>query len=77
MLFVQAFDCACDDTDGREVSEGDQNTDRIPSARGESVDAIFCRSIIATNSLETNLVAMILPTCSASLDGTPITHATG
>ncbi|EOH0983505.1 NupC/NupG family nucleoside CNT transporter [Salmonella enterica subsp. enterica serovar Newport] len=44
----------------------------MPSARGERVEAIFCRSIIATNSLETSLVAMILPTCSASLDGTPI-----
>ncbi|CSS06579.1 Uncharacterised protein [Shigella sonnei] len=49
----------------------------MPSARGESVEAIFCRSIIATNSLETSLVAMILPTCSASLEGTPITHAIG
>ncbi len=66
LLFVQAFNRTGDDTDRREVREGDQNTERMPSARGERLAAIFCRSIIATNSLETSLVAMMLATCSAS-----------
>jgi len=54
-----------------------RNTERMPSPRGVMLAAIFCSSIIATNSLATSLVAMMLPAFSASLSGMPISHASG
>ena len=35
LLLVQALDCTCDNTDGGEVGERHQNTDKIPSPRGD------------------------------------------
>ncbi|MNC71586.1 hypothetical protein D3C75_1225290 [compost metagenome] len=51
--------------------------ERMPTVRGERSAAILPRSIMATNSLVTSLVAMMEPACSASLPGMPRIQAMG
>lgn len=72
LTFVQPFDRSGDDTDGANLADDNGNADRIPMPRGENSTAMFSSSIISTNSLATSLVAMMLPACSASCVGLPI-----
>lgn len=54
-----------------------RNTDIIPTAFVDKPAEMSVKLNIATNSLVTSLVAMMLPACTLSAQGIPITKAIG
>lgn len=79
LLLMQPLHGPGNNADRRKIRERDQKTDTMPIVR-EDITLSFVmadRSSIATNSLATIFVAMMLPASTVSFQGTPIRNAIG
>ncbi len=54
-----------------------KNTEIIAVVLSEKLKFPCAKSVIATNSFDTNFVAIIFPALTASCQGTPIINANG